>query len=107
LNILTIEPDSRLEFPKFDEEDGCTNWTQFVDDHALEVDFSKTGNACPKHKITVDDVEYQMLQFHFHSPSEHTIAGGFADGEIHMVHTNVYVYIYIHMYICIYIYIYV
>jgi carbonic anhydrase len=98
LNVLTIEPDSTLEFPKFEEEDGCTNWTQFVDDHALEVDLSKTNNTCNKHKITVDNVEYQMLQLHFHSPSEHTVAGGFADGEVHMVHK------YVVLYICICIY---
>jgi carbonic anhydrase len=105
LNVLTIEPDSALKFPTFVEGDGCSNWTQFVDDHALEVDFSKTGNSCDKHKITVDDVEHTLAQFHFHSPSEHTVAGGFADGELHMVHTNVYTYICIHTNLCVYIHI--
>ena len=29
---------------------------------------------------------YSFLQFHFHSPSEHTINGEFYDAEVHFVH---------------------
>lgn len=32
--------------------------------------------------------EYQLLQFHFHVPSEHTINGKQADMELHLVHVN-------------------
>ncbi len=32
--------------------------------------------------------EYKLLQFHFHAPSEHTIKGKLADGELHLVHQN-------------------
>ena len=32
--------------------------------------------------------EWQLLQFHFHVPSEHTINGKQADMELHLVHVN-------------------
>jgi len=31
---------------------------------------------------------YQLVQFHFHAPSEHTINGVRYDAELHLVHTN-------------------
>jgi carbonic anhydrase len=31
---------------------------------------------------------YQLVQFHFHAPSEHTINGIRYDAELHLVHTN-------------------
>jgi len=37
---------------------------------------------------SVTDV-YQLVQFHFHSPSEHTINGTQYDAELHLVHQNV------------------
>ena len=38
--------------------------------------------------ITVDAVRYDLLQFHFHAPSEHTVAGKFSDMELHLVHKS-------------------
>lgn len=32
--------------------------------------------------------EYNLLQFHFHSPGEHQINGKLADAELHLVHQN-------------------
>jgi carbonic anhydrase len=31
---------------------------------------------------------YELLQFHFHAPSEHTVNGQFAAAELHLVHRN-------------------
>jgi carbonic anhydrase len=36
---------------------------------------------------TPDD-RYELVQFHFHSPSEHAIAGKAFDMEVHLVHRN-------------------
>lgn len=38
--------------------------------------------------MTADGVEYELQQYHFHTPSEHTIDGKPADGEIHFVHKD-------------------
>ena len=38
--------------------------------------------------IEVDNTRYQLLQFHFHAPSEHTMAGKPFDMEMHFVHKS-------------------
>jgi carbonic anhydrase len=38
--------------------------------------------------IEVDGVRYDLLQFHFHAPSEHSINGKLAEAEVHFVHKN-------------------
>jgi len=38
--------------------------------------------------ITLDDREYELLQFHFHQPSEHWMSGQAADMEAHFVHRH-------------------
>ena len=50
--------------------------------HTIEV-------ACPEGNwIEVDGVRYQLLQFHFHAPSEHTVAGKPFEIEVHFVHKS-------------------
>ncbi len=39
----------------------------------------------PKSTITVGDTKYKLLQFHFHSPSEHTLNGKHLPFELHVV----------------------
>lgn len=38
--------------------------------------------------IEVDSTQYQLLQFHFHAPSEHTVEGKPFDMEMHLVHKS-------------------
>lgn len=38
--------------------------------------------------IEVDSTRYELLQFHFHAPSEHTVAGQSFAMEMHLVHQN-------------------
>lgn len=38
--------------------------------------------------VTYRDTNYQLAQFHFHAPSEHTIDGQAADMELHLVHAD-------------------
>lgn len=50
--------------------------------HTLQV------NYAPGSSIRANGVTYQLLQFHFHAPSEHTIDGRAADMEVHFVHVS-------------------
>jgi carbonic anhydrase len=36
--------------------------------------------------LTIGDLTYQLVQYHFHNPSEHTIGGRHFPLEMHMVH---------------------
>jgi carbonic anhydrase len=50
--------------------------------HTIQV------NYAPRSTISIDGTEYALLQFHFHTPSEHKIAGKAAAMELHFVHRN-------------------
>ena len=50
--------------------------------HTIEVVYPE-GNW-----IEIDGVRYQLLQFHFHAPSEHTVAGKLFEMEAHFVHKS-------------------
>ena len=43
--------------------------------------FTRTDNAG-------ESTDYSILQFHFHSPSEHSIEGQLYDAEVHFVHAD-------------------
>ena len=48
--------------------------------HTIQVDGAGGGS------LTLDGTSYDLLQFHFHHPSEHTIDGAAFDMECHFVH---------------------
>ncbi len=50
--------------------------------HTLQVDY-ETGSF-----IRLSDTRYDLLQFHFHTPSEHALGGDLTEAEIHLVHSN-------------------
>lgn len=39
-------------------------------------------------RIEANDTTYNLLQFHFHTPSEHAIDGSLAAAEMHLVHQS-------------------
>ena len=45
-------------------------------------------NPAPVSKITWNGMDWTLLQFHFHTPTEHTIGGMAAAMEMHLVHKN-------------------
>jgi carbonic anhydrase len=86
---LDVVNDQTLAFPSFNVTNGgCKNWVQFTDDHAFEFSVSETGQACTNLQLTYAGTTYTLLQGHTHSPSEHTLGGGFFDGELHLVHKS-------------------
>ncbi len=54
--------------------------------HVVEVVYG-AGSSITLGK-SVTDI-YQLVQFHLHVPSEHTINGTQFDGEVHLVHQNI------------------
>ena len=50
--------------------------------HTIEVAYPEGS------RIYIDGTAYQLLQFHFHAPSEHTVAGKPFDMEMHLVHKS-------------------
>jgi carbonic anhydrase len=50
--------------------------------HTVEVDVD------PGSYIVAGGVRYDLVQFHFHHPSEHTVKGKLSDMEIHLVHRS-------------------
>lgn len=50
--------------------------------HTIQVNLN-AGNT-----IMIDEEKYSLLQFHFHTPSEHTVSGKHFPMEMHLVHKN-------------------
>ena len=50
--------------------------------HTIEVTCAKGST------LKIGDTTYELLQFHFHTPSEHTVAGKPFDMEAHFVHKD-------------------
>jgi carbonic anhydrase len=50
--------------------------------HSIQVDYE------PGSYINIDGAEYELLQFHFHTHSEHTLDDKASAMEMHLVHKN-------------------
>lgn len=54
----------------------------FNNGHTIQVNYDGGSS------IVYNETQYDLLQFHFHHPSEHTIAGQTFDMELHLVHRD-------------------
>ncbi|HRA21031.1 MAG TPA: carbonic anhydrase family protein [Anaerolineae bacterium] len=50
--------------------------------HTIQFNYDE-GNT-----IEIDGTTYNLLQMHFHAPSEHSVDGKLADAEMHLVHKS-------------------
>lgn len=50
--------------------------------HTIQVNYEQGSS------VNIDGEKYSLLQFHFHTPSEHTINGKASALELHLVHRN-------------------
>ncbi|KAF9288083.1 hypothetical protein BGZ68_000842 [Mortierella alpina] len=64
-------------------QDAIAHWNG----HAVEVDWV-SNEASHNSSITIRGKQYNLIQFHFHTPSEHSIDGKHAVAELHMVHRS-------------------
>lgn len=65
----------------------------FADGSLSPIEIVNTGEtiqvvAPPGHTISVSGETYELVQFHIHSPSEHTVDGASQALELHLVHTD-------------------
>jgi carbonic anhydrase len=68
---------------EFDYQDSALTPLRVVNNgHTIQVNYE------PGSHITVDQQDYELLQFHFHTPSEHTKQQRHSPMELHMVHKN-------------------
>lgn len=49
--------------------------------YTIQVNPSNADNS-----VSIDDISYKLMQFHFHTPSEHTFNGVGFPMELHLVH---------------------
>lgn len=57
-----------------------------INDHTLELEWDVNDAATNKYGLKIGDKLYRLRQFHYHSPSEHTVDGNHYDMEAHHVH---------------------
>lgn len=50
--------------------------------HTIQVDYAKGSS------VTINGKVYELVQFHFHTPSEHATSGKSSAMELHLVHRN-------------------
>jgi len=72
--------------PEIDFEYNNTAFEVENTGHVVEVLYAAGSSVRLGDAVT--DI-YQLIQFHFHAPSEHTIDGKQYDAELHLVHENV------------------
>lgn len=86
INILEIETtvgNSLDQISELNYEDNTSLTSITNNGHTIQYNFDGELN-----KFIYEDKEYQMKQFHFHAPSEHTLNGVRYPLEIHLVHHN-------------------
>lgn len=77
---LTAAESADLINPNFHYEPAPLNILN--NGHTVKVPYA------PGSYITLDGQRYNLLQFHFHSPSEHAVEGKPWDAELHLVHQS-------------------
>lgn len=58
----------------------ASQWTVVNNGHTIQASAADGGF------ITIDGKQYKLIQFHFHTPSEHSVNGKHTDMEVHLVH---------------------
>jgi len=87
INVVTSSTTSPGDLPilesAFTAVGACDTYLGKVNEHTWKADNICSGGG--KFNMDFEGVTYKMLQFHFHSPSEHTINDRYFDAETHFV----------------------
>jgi len=76
-------PTDSFEF-SYNLQNNGTSYNLVNNGHSIQFNFPKESNNTFVH----DGIKYNLVQFHFHSPSEHHIENHHYPFEIHFVHTS-------------------
>lgn len=83
---------SPIDLPKLTPTSGSLVQVTYVDGKATIRNTGYDIEVTPvlaNSKITIDKVDFTLVKFHFHVPSEHHIEGAEKPAEMHVVHTRV------------------
>ncbi|WP_053364919.1 carbonic anhydrase [Bacillus sp. FJAT-27245] len=76
-----VKPSKELENLEIQYEP--TSFSVVNNGHTIQA-----NPEAPSNNIVVDGKEYKLVQFHFHTPSEHQFNNQHFDMELHLVHQN-------------------
>jgi carbonic anhydrase len=79
---IDIDDTTRVDLPNLTFHYAPTPVEILNNGHTVQVNYEAGSH------LEVDGVRYELAQFHFHAPSEHTIAGKQAAAEMHLVHKS-------------------
>jgi len=79
---IDIQSSAVASFGSLELDYQDTSLTIVNNDRTIRVDYQ------PGSSLTLDGQKYDLLQFHFHQPSEHLISGKALAMEAHFVHQN-------------------
>ena len=89
MNMYTYNPNYKLDLGNLPNLNAKFDFTgEQVKLPVTNGTKGKTIIVDPTSSNSKDQNTYDFLQFHFHSPSEHTIDGKYYDAEVHFVHQN-------------------
>jgi carbonic anhydrase len=83
---------SPIDLPKLTPTPGPLIHVTYLDGKATIRNTGYDIEVTPleaKSKITINKVDYTLVKFHFHVPSEHHIEGAEKPAEMHVVHTRI------------------
>ena len=83
INIGNSQIKENEEPGKIDIDYQPTTFTLMNNGHTIQANVKTANNS-----IILDESAYKLIQFHFHTPSEHQSNGKKLDMELHLVHKN-------------------
>lgn len=79
---IDLAPDLEADLPALDFDYTVPGVVEVNTGHAIQEKVN------PGNFVTFKDERFELKQFHFHSPSEHTVAGESFPMEVHLVHQD-------------------